>query len=158
MVFGGGKVGLMGAIADSCLAAGVHVVGVQPHFLFAREVMHGGIQEPVLTQTMHERKQIMYDRSDAFLILPGGIGTLDELFEVYTWAQLGLHPKPIGIWDVAGYWRKLVAFLDHMTTEGFLSANSRDLLIVDNELDSLLNRLAAHTPKPQENWVTPARL
>jgi uncharacterized protein (TIGR00730 family) len=119
LVFGGGRIGLMGLVADAVLAAGGHVIGVIPAALRDRELAHQGVSELVIVDTMHERKRVMAERADAFAVLPGGIGTLDETFESLTWRQLGLHDKPIFLVDVAGYWRPLVELLDHIVARGF---------------------------------------
>jgi uncharacterized protein (TIGR00730 family) len=141
LIYGGGRVGLMGVLADAALASGGRVVGVIPGFLEAREVGHSGLTELHVVPTMHERKALMADRADAFLALPGGLGTLDELFEIFTWAQLGLHDKPIGLLNVAGYFDGLVTLVDHMVTEGFVRVETRARLHVDTDPDALLDRL-----------------
>jgi hypothetical protein len=122
LVFGGGRVGLMGIAADAALAAGGNVIGVIPAVLRDAELAHQGVSELVVVDTMHDRKRIMAERADAFAILPGGIGTLDETFEILTWRQLGLHDKPIFLVDVAGYWEPLRALLDHIAVHGFVAA------------------------------------
>ena len=142
MVYGGGHVGLMGIAADAALAAGGNVHGVITHALQAREVEHIGLTSLAIVETMHERKFAMADRSDAFVMLPGGFGTLDEFFEVVTWTQLGVHTKPTGILDVLGFFDPLLAFLDHATSEGFIRPQHRDLIVVDAEPAALLDRLA----------------
>ena len=140
-VFGGGRAGLMGAVADGALAAGGEVVGVIPQALVDREVAHDGVDLRVVT-TMHERKALMADLSDAFIALPGGIGTLEELFEVWTWGSLGLHDKPLGLLDVAGFWAPLAAFLDHATALGFVRGAVRERLHVAQDAEALLAALA----------------
>ena len=142
VVFGGGRVGMMGALADAAQAAGGRVTGVIPRDLMAREIGHTGIDDLRVVGSMHERKALMAELSDAFLALPGGIGTLEELFEVYTWAQLGLHAKPIGLLDVAGFYAPLAAFLDHVVEQGFLRSATRSALTVSGDLDELLAALA----------------
>ena len=122
LVFGGGRVGLMGIAADAALAAGGHVVGVIPAALRNAELAHQGVSELVVVDTMHDRKRVMAERADAFAILPGGIGTLDEFFEIATWRQLRLHDKPIFIVDIAGYWQPLRALFEHITAQGFVTA------------------------------------
>ncbi len=136
LVYGGGSVGLMGVVADAALAAGGRVVGVIPRILVERELAHRGLAEQVVTESMQERKARMAELSDAFIALPGGIGTLDELFEMWTWAQLGLHAKPCALINTAGYYDNLVAFLDRAVTDGFLRANTRSLLRVVPDLPS----------------------
>lgn len=143
LVYGGGKVGLMGALADAALAAGGRVVGVIPEMLVEREVGHSGLAQLEVVRTMAERKAVMGEHSDAFLSLPGGIGTLDELTEAWTWTQLGLQRKPSGLLNVDGYFDALIAFLDHATREGFLPGRNRRLLLVDTLADRLLDGLAA---------------
>ncbi|MEP6954431.1 MAG: TIGR00730 family Rossman fold protein [Solirubrobacteraceae bacterium] len=143
VVFGGGRVGMMGALADAALAAGGEVIGVIPRDLMEREIGHTALDDLRVVGSMHERKALMAELSDAFIALPGGIGTLEELFEVYTWAQLGLHAKPIGLLDVAGFYAPLAGFLDHVVDEGFLRAKTRGALAVAGDLDALLATMAA---------------
>ena len=143
LVYGGGRLGLMGAVADAALAAGGRVTGVIPSGLVDRELAHGGVTELRIVSTLHERKAVMAELSDAFVALPGGLGTLEELAEVLSWAQLGLHAKPVGALDVAGFFRPLVAHVDHAAAEGFVSDRHRDLLLVDDDLDRLLGRFQA---------------
>jgi uncharacterized protein (TIGR00730 family) len=142
LVFGGGRVGLMGVLADAVLAGGGRVTGVIPERLRARELAHDGVSELIVTASMHERKRTMAERSDAFAILPGGIGTLDETFEIVTWRQLELHDKPIFVVDVAGYWQKLLALLDHLTERGFVAAVIPRLLTVVPDVAGLMTALA----------------
>ena len=143
LVYGGGRAGLMGIVADAALAAGATVVGVIPQALMERELGHRGLTELHVVQTMHERKQMMAERSDAFLALPGGIGTLEELFEVWTWQQLGYHDKPVGLLNVAGYYDRLLGFLDETGRQGFVPTAQRELLQVDADPAALLGRLSA---------------
>ena len=143
LVYGGGRVGLMGVLADAVLAAGGEAIGVIPGHLSEREVGHAGLSELHVVGSMHERKALMAKLADGFLALPGGIGTLDELFEIWTWRQLGLHAKPVGLLDAEGFFRPLVAFLDTLVPEGFLRPETRALLHVDAEPAALLARLAA---------------
>jgi uncharacterized protein (TIGR00730 family) len=152
LVYGGGSVGLMGIAANAALAAGGVVVGVIPQFLLDREVGHGGVTELVVVSSMHERKSIMAARADAFVALPGGVGTLEELFETWTWTLLGLHAKPCGVLNVAGYFDPLLAFLDRMVAEGFVAPEHRDLLQVDDDPAALLDRLAA-APVVAVKWL-----
>jgi uncharacterized protein (TIGR00730 family) len=142
LVYGGGHVGLMGRLADSALAAGGRVVGVIPESLMQRELGHRRLSELHVVQTMHERKRLMAERSDAFLALPGGLGTLEELFEVWTWRQLGYHDKPVGLLDVEGYYGALLDFIGHAAQAGFVSAPQRGLLQVDARPAVLLDRMA----------------
>ncbi|QZN99990.1 TIGR00730 family Rossman fold protein [Chenggangzhangella methanolivorans] len=141
LVYGGGNIGLMGAVARATLAAGGHVTGVIPKFLVEREVMLADVQELVVTEDMHERKRLMFERSDAFVALPGGIGTLEELVEQMTWAQLGRHAKPILIADLHGFWSPLTALLDHMSAEGFLRPGLEAPYIVATAVEEILPAL-----------------
>jgi uncharacterized protein (TIGR00730 family) len=146
VVYGGGHVGLMGVLADSAMAAGGEVIGVMPQALVDREIAHTGIADLRVVQSMHERKALMAELADAFVALPGGAGTLDELFEIYTWSQLGIHTKPCGLLDVEDYWAGLVGFLDHAVRERFLRKEHRASLIVEREPARLLDRLRDHRP------------
>lgn len=148
LVYGGGRVGLMGEVADAALAAGGRVVGVIPETLAQREVGHDGLHELLVVPTMHVRKQLMAERSDAFLALPGGIGTLDELFEVWTWQQLGYHGKPIGLLNVGGYYDRLLGFMRHSVDEGFLDAGRLTTLQVSTEVPALLDALMGALDEP----------
>jgi uncharacterized protein (TIGR00730 family) len=153
LVYGGGRVGLMGVLADAALAAGGRVTGVIPEALAAKELAHGRLTDLVVVGSMHERKALMSELSDAFIALPGGIGTLEEWFEVWTWSQLGFQPKPCGMLNVAGYYDHLLAFLDHMTAERFLSPPHRSMAIVEERADRLLDRLASYQPPRAEKWI-----
>ncbi|MFZ0386944.1 MAG: TIGR00730 family Rossman fold protein [Solirubrobacteraceae bacterium] len=141
IVFGGSRAGLMGALADEALARGGEVIGVIPRYLVEREVAHQSLTDLHVVATMHERKALMAELADAFVALPGGIGTLEELVEMLTWAQLGLHAKPIGIVNVDGYYDGLLAFLQHAVGEGFLSPATRELLTVRSDPEALLDEL-----------------
>jgi len=141
MVYGGGKVGLMGIAADAALAAGGTVLGVIPQNLLDKEVGHTGLTELRVVTTMHERKTLMFERADAFVALAGGIGTFEELFEIWTWHQLGVHTKPFGLLNTDGYYDPLIAMLDRMVSEGFLSPAVRSLLLVGTDAAELLGRL-----------------
>jgi len=143
LVFGGGHVGLMGVLADTMLAAGADVIGVIPEALVARELAHQGVSDMRVVATMHERKALMADLADGFIALPGGLGTLEELFEALTWAQLGLHAKPCGLLDVGGFFDDLARFLDRVVEDGFVRPESRARLVVDNDPARLVERLAA---------------
>jgi uncharacterized protein (TIGR00730 family) len=154
VVFGGGSIGLMGVLADHALAGGGTVTGVIPHGLAARELAHRGVADMRVVPTMHARKALMAELADGFIALPGGIGTLDELFEITTWSQLGIHRKPVGVLNVAGYYDPLVALLDHAVAGGFVPADSRGLVIVDDEPAALLDRMAAHEPPAGPAWIT----
>ena len=146
LVYGGGNVGLMGIMADAALAAGGEVVGVIPEALLKLEVGHLDMAQLHVVGSMHERKALMAELADAFIALPGGIGTMEELFEVWTWAQLGMHPKPLGFLDVAGYYAHLQAFLDHMTAEGFLRTRHRAMVAIDTDPTRLLDAFARYSP------------
>jgi len=146
VVYGGGRLGLMGAVADSALAAGGEVVGVIPEALVAAEVAHRGLTELHTVAGMHERKARFTDLSDGFVTIPGGTGTMDELWEALSWAQLGYHAKPVGLLNAAGYYDGLIAFWEKMGEVGFLRAQHRGLLIASDGLDDLLDRMAAHVP------------
>lgn len=153
LVYGGAHVGLMGALADEVLAAGGTVTGVIPRALEEREIAHRGLTELHVVETMHERKALMADLSDGFVALPGGMGTLEELFEVLTWGQLGLHRKPTGLLDVGGYFEPLIAFLDRMVGEGFLRPEHRALVLVEPEPEALIAGLATHRPPAVTKWI-----
>ncbi len=146
LVYGGGRLGLMGAIADSALEAGGEVIGVIPQALVDAEVAHRGLTELHVVRTMHERKQAFTDLSDGFVTLPGGTGTMDELWEAMSWAQIGYHAKPVGLLNVAGYYDGLIEFVGKMGEVGFLRPQHRSLLIVDDALDRLLDKMARHVP------------
>ena len=144
LVYGGGHVGLMGVLADSALAAGARVVGIIPQFLHEREVAHRGLSQLEIVASFAERKQRMGEISDAFLSLPGGVGTMDELFEAWSWTQARLQDKPSGLLNVAGYYDELVRFIEHATTAGFIKPHSRDVLHVSSDVPELLDALMAH--------------
>lgn len=141
LVYGAGNIGLMGQLADACLEAGGQVLGVIPNFLKEKEVCHTGLTELIVTDTMHQRKEIMEKQSDAFIVLPGGFGTLDEFFEILTWKQLGLHHKPIAIYNPDGYYNHLLRHISHMNDQGFFRQPIEDLLIVETEMLTLLRKL-----------------
>jgi hypothetical protein len=141
LVYGGGRVGLMGALADATLAAGGRVVGVIPQALMKREVGHNGLTELHVVQTMHERKQLMAERAEAFIALPGGIGTLEELYEVWSWQQLGYHDKPVALLNVGGYYDALLTFMAESHQRGFVSHAQHDALMVDDDVERLLERI-----------------
>lgn len=147
LVYGGGRVGLMGVVADAALAAGGEVVGVMPRALVEREIAHERLTDLQVVADLHERKRRMADLGDAFVALPGGAGTLEELFEVWTWQQLGLHAKAVAVYSVGGFWDPLLAMLDRMVDEGFLSQDLREALIVSSEPDDLVQQLRSWTPR-----------
>ena len=146
LVYGGGTVGLMGVVADAALAAGGEVIGVIPKALLDLEVGHLDVTELRVVANMHERKATMAELADGFIALAGGIGTMEELFEIWTWGALGLHAKPLGFLDVAGYYQHLHAFLNHMAAEGFVKARHRDMVMVDSIPETLLDRMKAYAP------------
>ena len=154
LVYGGGSTGLMGELADAALARGGRVIGVIPAGLFAREAGHTGLTELREVTSMHERKKLMYDLSDAFVALPGGLGTLEELAEVATWSQLGLHSKPLALLDVDEFWEPLVALLDRMVGAGLLKPASRALIRRTRSAEEALAVLAAAEPAHPEKWIT----
>jgi uncharacterized protein (TIGR00730 family) len=155
VVYGGGSLGLMGVLADAALEAGGEVTGVIPRFLDDREVGHHGVTDLRVVETMHERKMLMAELADAFLVLPGGIGTLEEVVEMLSWSQLGLHRKPIGLLDVDGFWAPLVALLDHMTAERFVSVDHRRLLLSHADPVALLDAMEAwEAPQLAHRWLT----
>lgn len=154
LVYGGGGTGLMGALADAVLAAGGEAIGIIPAALKAREVAHTGLTELRVVETMHERKALMAELSDGFVALPGGMGTLEELSETLTWAQLGIHPKPCGLLDVGGYWQPLVTLFDEMVAQGFLKPLHRGLLLHDAEPGPLLQAMERWSPPEElEVWL-----
>ncbi|HEX8281548.1 MAG TPA: TIGR00730 family Rossman fold protein [Chthoniobacterales bacterium] len=154
LVYGGGSVGLMGELADSVLASGGEVIGVIPHALWAREVGHRGLTDLRIVETMHERKAMMADLADAFIALPGGLGTLEEIFEVWTWAQLGLHKKPVGFLDVNGFYAPLMQFLDRAMRERFVREQHRAIAVIDSDAEALLAKFDAWQPPRVEKWIT----
>jgi uncharacterized protein (TIGR00730 family) len=156
IVYGGGAVGLMGILADAAMEAGGEVIGVMPQALIDREIGHRGLSDLRVVGSMHERKALMAELGDAFIALPGGIGTLEELIEVYTWSQLGLHRKPLGVLNVAGFYDGLAAFLDHAVQERFLRPQHREVLAFEAEPEALLARLADAEPPPVAKWLTEA--
>jgi uncharacterized protein (TIGR00730 family) len=153
VVYGGGRTGLMGALADAALAAGGEVVGVMPHALVEREVAHHGLTSLQVVDTMHERKSMLAEMADAFIALPGGLGTLEELFETWTWAQLGVHRKPVALLDVSSYWKPLVQFMAHVEAEGFLRGTPQEWLVVDSDPTRLLDKLTTFEPPTVRRWL-----
>lgn len=156
LVYGGGRVGLMGVVASAALAAGGAVVGVIPHSLSQKEIAQEDCTELIVVNTMHERKALMADRSHAFVALPGGYGTCDELFEILTWAQLGIHTKPVAVLNVNGFFTPLLAWLDHVVAEGLLKPKHRERLLVAGSVPELLTQLSTWEPaEPTTKWVEP---
>ena len=157
LVFGAGRVGLMGAIADATLAAGGHAIGVIPTGLVDRELAHPGLDELIVVDSMHERKARMAELSDAFIAMPGGLGTLEELFEALTWMQLGIHAKPVGVLDINSFYSHLVAHLDRAAGEGFLRMEHRQTLLVETDIDALIDRLLGFRAPQVEEWSSNLR-
>ena len=153
LVYGGATVGLMGAVADAVLEAGGHVTGVIPEALARKELAHEGIQDLRVVASMHERKALMADLADGFIALPGGLGTLEELFEILTWSQLGIHSKPVGVLNVCGYYDLLLQALDHAVEERFIRHGHRQLIVEDTEPERLLSALEASEPRHVEKWL-----
>lgn len=152
LVYGGGCTGLMGAVADAALERGGEVIGVIPEALVAREVAHHGLSDLRVVQTMHERKALMADLSDGFVALPGAFGTLDEFCEIITWAQLGIHSKPCGLWNVDRFWDPLLSMFAHSEAEGFLKPAHRQMVLAENDPRRLLARLKEHTATVEDKW------
>ncbi|GAB2964778.1 TIGR00730 family Rossman fold protein [Hymenobacter coalescens] len=157
LVYGGGNVGLMGAVADATMAAGGEAIGVIPGFLRDKEVAHLGLTTLEVVDNMHQRKLRMAELAEGFIAMPGGFGTLEELFEVLTWGQLGLHRKPVGLLNVAGFYDALIHLLDHMTEQGLLRPENRAQLLVADTIDELLAHMHAWQPANVEKWLTPRR-
>ena len=155
IVYGGGRAGLMGVLADAATEAGGRVTGIIPEQLQARELAHEGLEDLRIVRSMHERKALMAELSDAFVAVPGGIGTLEEIVEIFTWAQLGMHGKPVALLDLDGYYEGLVAFFDHAVDEGFLRPTTRSMLLVEPDPHALLERLRAHEPPEVPRWMEP---
>lgn len=153
VVYGGGRVGLMGALADGALQVGGQVIGVMPHGLVEREAAHRGLTELHVVNSMHDRKAMMASLADGYIALPGGIGTLEELFETWTWAQLGVHNKPIGLLNVENYWNTMTQFFEQMGTEGFLRSHTRELVMIDDNATNLLQRMHTCVPPAVTKWI-----
>lgn len=154
LVYGGGRVGLMGAVADAVLEAGGHVIGVMPHFLDDWEIGHDGLTELILVNTMHERKAKMAELADAFISLPGGPGTMEEFFEIFTWTQLGIHKKPSGILNIDRYFDPLIELLNHMTKEMFMEEKFRNMIAVDVDPGKLIDKLEHCEIPPIKTFLT----
>lgn len=153
LVYGAAKIGIMGKVAKGALNHKGKVIGVIPEFLKKKEVVHLGLHELITTNNMHERKLIIHELSDGFIALPGGFGTFEELFEIITWAQLGLHQKPIGLLNSNGFYDDLIKMLETMTVKGFLKMDNLELLIIDNSIDSLLDKMANFKPIQVPKWL-----
>ena len=156
LVYGGASIGLMGVVADAARAHGGEVIGVIPRALVAAEVAHGGLEDLRVVGSMHERKALMAELADGFVALPGGIGTLEELFEVWTWAQLGYHRKPCGLLNAGGFYDKLLGFLDHVAAEQFFKPAHRAMLLVENDADAMLSAILAYRAPTVTKWIEPA--
>ncbi len=153
LVYGAAKIGVMGKVAQGCLNHGGKVIGVIPDFLMLREVCHTGLTELIITKNMQERKMKMYELSEGIIALPGGYGTLEELFEMITWAQLGLHQKPIGIMNVNGFYDDLLKLLEKMVLQGFLKKENYDMLLIDNSVNGLLEKMETYNPLPLQKSI-----
>ncbi len=153
LVYGGASVGIMGEIADRVLANGGEVIGIIPQALVEKEVSHGGLTRLHVVQSMHERKQLMADLSDGFVALPGGLGTVEELFEVLTWSQLGFHRKPCALLNVEGYFDHLKRFLDHAVAEAFIKPTHQNMLLIEAAPDKLLDSMQAYQPPDEDKWI-----
>lgn len=153
LIYGGASIGVMGKIADTVLEQGGEVIGVIPQSLVDLEVAHYGLSELKIVKSMHERKSMMAELADGFIAMPGGLGTLEELFEVLTWAQLGFHDKPCGVLNINQYYDGLIQFLDHAVEQGFVKNFHRDMLLVDANPDNLLQKMAEYQPVKVEKWI-----
>ncbi|CAI9000935.1 TIGR00730 family Rossman fold protein [Priestia megaterium] len=157
LVYGGASVGVMGAVADAVLEADGHVIGVMPTFLEEREISHKNLSELIVVESMHERKAKMAELVDGFITLPGGPGTLEEFFEIFTWAQLGLHQKPCGLMNINDYYTPLISLFNHMTEEQFLQEKYRSMALVDTEPQGLLDQFNAYQPPSVKTYITKAQ-
>jgi uncharacterized protein (TIGR00730 family) len=154
LVYGGGNVGLMGELANASLEHGGHVIGVIPRSLADRELAHTGLSDLRIVESMHERKAVMADLADAFVALPGGLGTLEEFCEILTWAQLGFHAKPCGLLSIDNYFKRLLDFLDQTVAAGFLRSEHLQMVFVEQDAETLLNCFESYRPQPLEKWIT----
>lgn len=157
LVYGAAKIGIMGTVAQAALENSGKVIGVIPEFLKLKEVVHLGLSELITTKTMHDRKLLMHEHSDGFIALPGGFGTFEELFEIITWAQLGLHQKPIGLLNSNGFYDHLISMFDTMIQKGLLKKDNMDLLIIDDKVDSLINNMKNYVPQDIPKWLKAER-
>ena len=153
LVYGGAKIGIMGIMAQSALDNGGNVIGIIPDFLKSKEVFHSGLSQLIITKNMHDRKLKMHELSDGIIALPGGYGTLEELFEMITWAQLGLHQNPIGILNTNGFYDNLLKMLKKMVTQGFLKQENYELLLVDDNVNALLQKMQDYKPMALPKWI-----
>ncbi len=158
LVYGAAKIGIMGKVALGTIDANGKTIGVIPHFLETKEIVHTELTELIVTDNMHDRKVIMYDRSDGFIIIPGGFGTMDEFFEITTWGQLGLHTKPIGILNVNGYYNALINQCKMMVERGFLKQENLDAVVIDTTIEGLLEQMKNYVPLPAPKWLNKERL
>ena len=154
VIYGGAKIGIMGAVADGSITHGGEVIGILPHFLSVKEIAHNQLSQLIVVDTMHERKVKMYEMADGFIILPGGFGTMDELFETLTWAQLGLHNKPIGILNFKNYYDHLIAFVRVMAAQGILKEIYLPMILVDDNIEGLLDQMHNYNAPHVEKWIT----
>lgn len=157
VIYGGAKIGLMGAVADGALSSNGRVTGVIPHFLKTKEVVHENLSKLIVVQTMHERKTKMSELSEGFIVLPGGFGTMEEFFEILTWAQLGLHKKPIGILNTHGYYDDLLSLFNRMESEDLISEKHRNLICIDDSIESLFNQMKTYRAPEMKNWMEDAK-
>ena len=153
LVYGAAKIGIMGRVAEAVLEHQGKVIGVIPKFLRTKEIVNDALTELIVTENMHDRKIIMYEKSDGFIIIPGGFGTMDEFFEITTWGQLGLHTKPIGILNVNGYYDALIAQCETMVERGFLKQENLDAVVIDTTIDGLLDKMNTYVPLPAPKWL-----
>ena len=158
LVYGAAKIGIMGKVAEAVLSHGGDAIGIIPNFLKTKEIVHDQLTELVVTDNMHDRKVIMYEKSDGFMIIPGGFGTMDEFFEITTWGQLGLHTKPIGILNSNGYYTALIDQCKMMVTKGFLKQENLDAVVVDHSIEGLLEKMYNFKPLPKPKWLNTERL
>lgn len=158
LVYGAAKIGIMGTVAQGVLGNNGSAIGVIPYFLETKEIVHDDLSELIVTDNMHDRKVIMYDRSDGFIIIPGGFGTMDEFFEITTWGQLGLHTKPIGILNINGYYDALISQCKTMVERGFLKQENLDAVVIDETIDGLLKKMNNYVPLPAPKWLNKERL
>lgn len=154
LVYGGARIGLMGAVADGALSKGGEVIGVLPHFLRKVEIQHTGLTQLILVDSMHERKLKMNEISDGVIALPGGFGTLEELFEMLTWAQLGLHKKPIALFNVDGFYNSLIAFIQETTDKGFLKEINQSMVLVSDDAHDIIQKMKTYVPPDTTKWIS----
>ena len=153
LVYGAAKIGVMGKVAQGALENNGTVIGIIPEFLKIKEVFHGGLTELIVTKNMHQRKLMMHDRSDGIIMLPGGFGTLEEFFEMLTWAQLGLHPYPIGVLNTNGFYDPLMGMLEAMVAQGFVKQENYDMILIDATIEDLLLKMENYNPLPVPKWI-----